>query len=140
MFLSKTDLSPSLYPQIRDLIARYSDAIILEHCATAESEIESYLGQRYDIRPELEKTGTDRHKLLLQIARDIAIYQLYQLAETIPSIRVKRYDDAIRLLNDIATGKIIMPGVASAPPPEAGTPASEQIEYGGRTPRAPLYI
>jgi phage gp36-like protein len=139
MFIEKVDLSTSLFPEIRDILARYSDTIILSHCATAESEIESYLSQRYDIRPELEKTGNDRHKLLLQIGRDIAIYHLYQLAETIKNSVVKRYDDAIRLLDDIAKGKIILPGVASAPPPEAGTPAGDQIAFGSRTPRAALY-
>lgn len=139
MFLQITDLSVSLYPEIRDLLARYSDTVILAHCATAESEIESYLSQRYNIRPELEKVGDARHKLLLQIARDIAIYHLYQLAETMKNSVVKRYDDAIRLLNDLAKGKIIMPGVPSAPLPETGTPTGDQIGHGGRTPRAPLY-
>lgn len=139
MFLDKVDLSISLYPGIRDMIAQYSDAIILEHCATAESEIESYLAQRYHIRPELEKEGTARHKLLLQIARDIATWHLYQLAETIPVKILERYKEAIRLLNDIAKGKIIMPGVPSAPEPEPGTPAGDQIGFGSRPPRAPLY-
>ncbi len=139
MFVTKIDLSTSLYPEIRDILARYSDTIILAHCATAESEIESYLAQRYYIRPELEKNGDARHKLLLQIARDIAIYHLYQLAETIPAKVVKRYDDAIRLLQEIAKGKIIMPGVPSAPLPEEGTPAGDGIGWGGRTPRAPLF-
>lgn len=139
MFVTKIDLSTSIYPEIRDILARYSETITLTHCATAESEIESYLAQRYYIRPELEKIGDTRHKLLLQIARDIAIYHLYQLAETIPAKVVKRYDDAIRLLEDIAKGKIIMPGVPSAPPAEEGTPSADGIGWGHRPPRAPLF-
>jgi len=132
-------MSPALYPEVRDLIARYSDVNIEEHCMTAESEVESHLAQRYHIRPELDKTGTERHKLLLQITRSIAIWNLYQLTETIPNKVVKRYDDAIRLLRDIAKGTIIMPGVPSALPPSAGTPAGDQISFGGRAPRAPLF-
>lgn len=139
MFLDKVDLSVSLYPGIRDMIAQYSDAIILEHCATAESEIESYLSQRYHIRPELEKVGSERHKLLLQVARDLAIWHLYQLAETIPVKVLTRYEQAIRLLEDFQKGKAVLPGVPSAPDPDPGTPAGDQIGFGSRPPRAPLY-
>lgn len=139
MFLTKEDLSPSLYPEIRTLLARSSDAIILQHCATAEQTIESYLSRRYHIRPELDKIGANRNDLLLQIARDLAIYYLYQLAETIPAIRVKNYDNAMEILRDYANGTINLPGVPAAPEPEEGTPDSQGVSYGSRPPRAPLF-
>lgn len=75
MFLSKTDLATSLYPEISQLIARYSEAIILAKLGVAESEIETYLCQRYLIRPELEKVGDARNKFLISIVTDLAIYQ-----------------------------------------------------------------
>lgn len=139
MFLTKTDLSSGVFPEIRDELTRYSDAVISVHCTTAEYEVESYLAQRYLIRPELEKTSTARHPLLVQVTRDIAIWHLYQTAETIPNKVVKRYDDAIRILESYASGKTILPGVPSAPPPDAGTPAGDQIGFGSRPPRAPLF-
>lgn len=139
MFISIADLSIALYREVQELIARYSEATVLENCMTAESEIETYLCRRYNIRTELEKQGDSRHKLLLQIARDIAIYRLYQLSESIPQIRVKRYDDAIRLLKDIASGDITMPGVPAAESPEEGTPDAKMISYGGMKQRPPFY-
>lgn len=139
MFIQKTDLSVSLYPEVRDMLARYSDVVISEDCQTAESEMEGYLAQRYDIRPELEKTGDARHKFLMQLCVSIAIWNLYQRAETIPNKVVKRYDDAIKSLRDMAKGLIVMPGVASAPQPEPGTPNGDQIGHGSRVPRAALF-
>lgn len=138
MFLTKTDLSSAIYPEVRDMLTRYSDALILVHCSNAVAEMESYLAQRYNIRPELEKTGDLRNQLLVQIARDIAIWNLYQHAETIPNKVVKRYEEAKDYLRDLAKGDIILPGVGSAPKPPVGTPAGDQIGYGGKLPRAPL--
>jgi phage gp36-like protein len=137
MFLSITDLSTSLYPEVRDLLARYSETVVLEHCATAESTVLSFLAARYDIAPELAKTGTERHKLLLSIARDIAIYELYQLAETLPAKVVKRHDDARALLRDMAKGLVVLPAVPPAPVSETPSGA-DSIGYGSRRRRASL--
>jgi phage gp36-like protein len=134
MFLSITDLSTSLYPEVRELLSRSSETVVLAHCATAQSVVESYLAARYHIGPELAKTGTARHSLLLSIARDIAIYELYQLAETLPNKVVKRYDDAIRLLSEIAKGLVVLPAV---PPAPIDTPSgADMIGYGSRTRRS----
>ncbi len=139
MFLTKTDLSSGVFPEIRDELARYSDSVILGHCSTAEYEVEGRLSQRYHIRPELEKLETDRNPLLVQITRDIAIWHLYQVAETLPNKVAKRYEDALQTLKDIASGVMILANVPSAPPASEGTPVGDQIGFGSRTPRAPLF-
>lgn len=139
MFLEKKDLSDSLDHGIRDMLAKHSESVVLSHCATAESVVESYLSRRYLIRPELEKTGNDRNKMLLSVARDLAIYYLYSNSEQIPAIRVKNYDNAIKILDDFKSGDIMLPGVPAAPGPEEGSPDANAISYGGRPPRAPLY-
>lgn len=138
MFITSPDLSTGLYPEIKQLLARFSETVILIACKTAESEVESYLSKRYLIRPELEKPTEERDHLLVMICRDIAIYHLYAVAETIPDKVEKRYDDAIRILEDYATGKMILVGVPAAPKPETGTPEADQVGFGGRPPRAPL--
>lgn len=139
MFLDKKDLSDSLDYSIRDMLAKSSDPVILSHCQTAESVVESYLSRRYLIRPELEKTGGNRNKLLLSVARDLAIYYLYNNSEQIPNIRVKNYDNAIKILDDFKAGDIMLPGVPAASGPEEGSPDANAISYGGRPPRAPLF-
>lgn len=136
MFITKPDLGGTLQPEIRDLIARFHDAIIAEKCTVAEAEIETWLCAKYNIRPELEKTSDTRNKLLFQTAVDIAIYHLYVLAGTaIPNIRVKRYEDAIRRLEWLAKGTIVLPGVPPAPDDGPGAPLVGNIAWGSNTKR-----
>lgn len=118
MFLTKKDLDASLYPEISQLMSRYSDAIIDMNLATAEGEISTMLGARYDIGPELTKTGDSRHRYLLSLARDLAIYHLYSLQETIPAHRTKRYDQAIAMLKMMQDGRSTLPGVPYLPTPD----------------------
>ncbi|MEZ0611941.1 phage protein Gp36 family protein [Fibrella sp. WM1] len=115
MFLTRQDLSASLYPEIAGAIANYSETIIRMQLARAEGEIETYLANRYLIRPELEKVGEARHEFLLGLARDLAIYHLYALQETIPEHREKRYDQAIAILRLIQKGESALPGVPMVP-------------------------
>ncbi|GAB3734965.1 phage protein Gp36 family protein [Spirosoma lituiforme] len=137
MFLTKADLDSSLYPEISSMISRYSDAIINMNLVAAEGEIDMYLAARYAIRTELDKTGENRHAYLLTIARDLAIYHLYSLQETIPAHREKRYEQAITLLKLIQQGKSTLPGVDPAPVADAPDAAS-QIGYGGNARRPTL--
>lgn len=137
MFLTITDLSTTLYPEVRDLLARYSEAVVLAHCATAESIVQSFLSPRYDIGPVLAITGQGRHGLLLAIARDLAIYELYQLAETLPAKVVKRHDDAMQLLREIATGLIVLAGVPPAPVAEIPG-GGDGVAHGSRARRSSL--
>lgn len=138
MFINEEDLSTGLYPEIKGLLSRFSQVAILTACKTAEREIESYLSKRYLIRPELEKATEERDALLVMVCRDMAIFHLYAPAETLPGRVVKRYDEAIRVLEDYATGKMTLPGVPAAPEPETGTPDANMIGFGSRPPRALL--
>jgi phage gp36-like protein len=138
MFITSPDLSTGLYPEIKNTLARFDEIVILAACKVAERELEDYLAKRYLIRPELEKEAAARDPLLVMICRDIAIYHLYAPSETLPNKVVKRYEDAIRILEDYATGKMILTGVPAAPAPDVTTPEGSQIGYGGRPPRPTL--
>ncbi len=138
MFITKKDLDASLYPEVADLISRYTDAIINMNLANAIGEIQTMLGARFDIDTALAKTGVDRHPYLLSLARDLAIYHLYSLQETIPKHREKRYDQAIEMLKLIQQGKSTLPGVDLAPVPENPVTAG-QIGWGSGKPR-PTWI
>lgn len=138
MFLTSKDLDASIYPEITALMTRFGEAIVNMHIATAVSEIQTMLGSRYDIDPVLAKTGNDRHPYLLSLARDMTIYHIYSVMETIPTHRVKRYDQAIEMLKMMQQGKSTLPGVD--PVPVADTPAvSGQIAWGS-TPRRPSLV
>lgn len=116
MFISSSDLNSSLYPEIQAAISRGQSILVDIHINEALGYIESRLMVKYDIRGEFEKTGTARHPLLLKLAKDISVYYLYDLPETIPAKRVKAFDDAVKYLDQLVKGEAVLAGV---PPPDA---------------------
>ncbi len=138
MFLTKADLTTNITPEITALLTRYSEAVVDAHLVTAISTIRTYLAPRYDIGPELEKTGDARYGLLLNMGKDIAIYLLYSIAETTPAIRIKRYDEAMMMLKALARGEAALDGV----PPvviDPITPIAGGIAFGSNPRRPSLY-
>lgn len=137
MFLNKSDLDATVYPEIVSLMTRYGDAIVNMNFNRAEGDLEAFLSGRYDIGAELAKTGNARNKYLLSLSLDLAIYYIYTLQETIPAHRTKRYEQAIAMLKMIQDGKSTLPGVDPAPVPDP-LPLSGQIGFGSNPRRAQL--
>lgn len=137
MFLTPEDLNVSAYPELVNGKVRYDQAILLAHLSTAQSTIDAHLCGRYLIGPELEKTGDDRHALLVQIGRNLAIYYVYGSSPTIPDKIEKDYDRALKMLAMYAKGELILSGVP-APPTDAVTTANG-IAGGSTPPRTSYY-
>lgn len=113
-YLSASELNSSLYPEIQMAISRGQSLTVELHINEALSYIQSKLSVKYDIETEFQKTGAERNNLLLKFAKDIAIYYLYDLPETIPDKRVKAYDDAVKFLDDVVKGKALLVGIPKA--------------------------
>lgn len=137
MFIGRTDLDATVYPEISSIMLRYSEVVFNACASRAEGDLESYLAARYDISAELTKTGTSRNAYLLSLAITLAIYYIYTLQETIPAHRQKMYDQAITVLGLIRDGKQTLPGVDPAPVPDPPT-VSGQIGYGSNARRPTL--
>ncbi len=101
-----------------DYIVASADAVkILQQCSeekriTAEDmaieEISGYLRCRYDTDKIFAAKGSDRNKVIVMYACDVA---LYHLNSWLPmkmghEIRKERYERAIKWLNDVQGGKI----------------------------------
>lgn len=96
-------------------------ARLAESIDTAADEIDAYIGGRY----ALPVSGAVP-PILVKLNADIAIYNLYsRVKESIPELRQKRYDAAVKLLEKIAEGKI---SIGIQPPPDA--PAAGGYEGG----------
>lgn len=140
MYISPDELGSNLYPEIQTAINRGETTVAETHINTALQLITSKLASRYAIATELTRTGTARNSLLVNIAKDVAIYYLYSTQETIPNIRVKRYDDAIALLDKLAEGTNILVGVEAAEPPETGQPNVQgDVSHGSKPKRGDYY-
>jgi phage gp36-like protein len=75
----------------------------------AQGEVDGWLQERYDV--PLDPVPA----LIKRACIDVAIPNLYsRKVETLPDVRVKRYDNAIKLLARIADGKLSL-GIAVQP-------------------------
>lgn len=115
MYITPDDFDKAIYPEIRQAISRNSILYVEHQINIALALIQSKLSARYDIIAEFAKTGNDRNSLLVAIAKDIAIYYLYETQESIPDHRVKRYDDQIAFLKELTRGEADLAGIPSAP-------------------------
>lgn len=133
-YITIQDFSQAILLEIRHALSRYSDEIVIQAALRAEREMESRLSARYKIADELAKTGAARNAMLVGVCVDIAIYYLYGTQESIPNIRVKKYDDAVAILRDIAKGLSNLTGLPLAPAEGTGSIAGN-IAHGSQTKR-----
>ena len=134
-YLTAAELNTSLYPEIQSAISRGQSTTIELHINEALSFVQAKLSTRYDMIAEFQKTGADRNNLLLKFIKDIAIYYLYDLPETIPSKRVKAHDDAIDFINDLVKGQAVLAGVPPAQTDDDTTTIGGTISYGSEQKR-----
>ncbi len=138
MYLNKTDIEGAgMYPEILETISR-EDEHITTAIEEAMSEVAAYLQARYDIDLEFQKTGTNRHNLIVKIVRDIAIYNIYNISSPVnmPEIRVQLYKDRIAFLKDVMAEKAVIKGLSRLTDPKGG---SSYIRFGGNKPRTNHY-
>lgn len=111
MFLTENDYIVASEKSIN--VLQQSDPARREKAeAMAIEEMCGYLRERYDTALIFQTTDQKRNDLIVMYACDIA---LYHLASWLPGkmgfeIREKRYDQAIKWLQGVQTGKI-MPGL-----------------------------
>lgn len=108
MYVQKTDYIGRISASLLDiLIAENPISIIAEISKEAEDIIASMAGVLYDIAPEFAKTAGARNYYLLNLAKSIGLYFIYQRAddEQIPEKVIKNYDDAMDDLEKISIGK-----------------------------------
>ena len=133
-FITKTDLDQDIYNEILSGITRANDAKVSTACAEAQAEINGYLCARYDSTDLFSKTGDNRNKTILAIARTIVIYKLHKVCNSMPELIRLEYEDTIKLLDKIQSGKFILEGAKLVGQTETEIPTT-QISRSGNTKR-----
>lgn len=102
------DFNTHLYPELIAAIDREEDEILSDAIASAEGEAMGYLS-RFDIDTLFAREEDDRDKTLLMYLKDMAVWHFIVLANpnTDMELRKTRYDDAIKWLKGIQSGKIV---------------------------------
>ena len=134
-FITTEDYDASIHREILDALLRHdsdvSDSAIVEICEDrAIEEMRCYLSKYYDCDAIFSATGSDRNPLILMMAVDIAVYQIfcqhnpYKMSE----IRKERYNRAVEWLKAVAAANITIDGAPRLPEEELHANSPWQIE------------
>lgn len=99
-------------------------AKVAQAIADADGEIDGYVGARYAV--PLSPVPA----IILKLAVDIAIYNLFSRRDEVPENRAERYKNAIRFLEQVAKGGISL----GADDPEGSPPATEAPRMSSQNP------
>ncbi|MCX6210130.1 MAG: DUF1320 family protein [Bacteroidetes bacterium] len=116
MYVTKGDYKSKISVELLDiLLAEDENGILAMSSKTAEDTIATTAGVLYNVADEFTKTTTARNYYLLNLAIDIALYNIYQRSddEQVPEKVIKNHDDALEALQKISIGKQAL----NLPPP-----------------------
>jgi phage gp36-like protein len=127
MFLTITDYEALIKNIELSRIINFNHTLRLQCESTAQSIIESYLRDKYDVALIFGQVGNARHPIMMKIMIDIALYELFSriTPDQIPDIRKERYEQDILWLKDIAKN-LISVDLPLLPIPE-GDPTSSSV-------------
>ncbi|MFC0182528.1 Protein of unknown function [Pseudarcicella hirudinis] len=134
-YVTTTDLNAALYEEIQQSISRDNSNPPETAINNAMDLVAAKLSLRYNIAAEFAKTGDSRNSLLVMYVRDIAIYFLYKLPESVPAKRKFAYEEAISFLLECQQGLSVIQGLDPAPVSE--NPAASDRIAAGYEPRRP---
>lgn len=99
-FLAKSDLLLYILVDELDEITRGDDTLVLSAILSAVAEARMYLYDSFEVDQIFNKTGDDRHALLVNLVADIAIYLLVSRVQAGQDVedRKARYDRARKFL------------------------------------------
>jgi phage gp36-like protein len=140
MYLTPTELTTHIYPEIADEISREDDSIIEKAISEAIQEAKSYLS-RFDLMKIFGNDATEpivEDENLKSKVKDIAVWRLVRLANPNISMALARtnYEDAIRWMKDVQKGTADPEGWPYKPTDQT-TPLTEgaAIGWGSNTKR-----
>lgn len=138
MYITKDDVEKGIFKEHLKALSR-DDINIETAIEEAELEVKSFLTARYNIEGELQKTGTNRNKLVVKWVRCIAIWNIYNIASqvTIPESRKLEYQNAITALKLVQKEQQTVDGLERRTDSTNG--GSNYIKFGGNSPRTNHY-
>ncbi len=132
-FIELTDYDASIHREILDALLRQdaTESAVIEVCENrALAVIRSLIGTRYDCDKIFAETGDNRNQLVLRVALDIAIYEIFcqHNPYKMSDIRKERYDDAMEWLREVRDYKANIDGAPLLPEDTLSDNSPWQIE------------
>lgn len=109
--VTEEDFKTHMYAELIGAIGRNDQTILPQAIKAAEGEAEGYLS-RFDTDTLFAAVGEERDPTLLMYVKDMAAWHFITLANpnTDLEFRKTRYEDAVRWLKGIQSGKIVPKG------------------------------
>lgn len=128
MYLTTTDLEMGIQEEVLTVITRNRQKAE-QAIADAVAEVRSYLCARYDMDIELSKTGADRSPMVVKVARDIALFNCYNISNPVnmPESRREAYNNAINYLKSVQSERASIEGLVRL----NESSGSNYVSYGG---------
>lgn len=133
MYLDTNDLKHGIHGEMLNVITRYAENTE-QAISEAQSEVESYLTARYDIRAEFAKTGSERSPLVIRLVRDVALYNCFKISNPVnmPEVRRDAYRDTIAFLKDVQAERASIDALTRR---TGTTGTSSYVSFGGNRKR-----
>lgn len=131
MYVTKSDYKGRISVDLLNmLLAEDENAILAQSSKVAEDTITTMAGKLYNVTAEFAKTTTARNYYILSMAINIALYQIYNIAddEQVPEKIIKNYDDTMDELQKISIGKALLSLPANDTGNDSGsTPGTDEV-------------
>jgi phage gp36-like protein len=134
MYLTEIDLKKGIYAETLAVLTRDDPNTVNQAIGEAVEEVRGYLCARYDIDSEFRKSGEERNVRVVNLVREIAVYNCYKISNmaNMPDTRQQIYKDTIQSLIRIQEEKESIPGLGRLSSTSGG---SNYIAFGGNKPR-----
>ncbi len=138
MYVEKNDIQSGIPEPHLKVITENNDENITTAIKDAMSLVAAYIGARYDIQKEYEKTGANRNVLVVKMVKTISLYNLYSSSNRVNMPESAKEDNlsTLRVLKDIQSEKAQLFGLTRLTDKD-GT--SSYIKIGGNAPRSNHY-
>jgi phage gp36-like protein len=119
-FINIPDYDARIHREILDALVRNDESIIEIIEDQSISLMRSYLNSRYDCNAIFSATGNERNGLILMMALDITVYNIFSVhnPQKISQITKDRYDRAMEWLRQVNKGQTNIDGAPLLSPEE----------------------
>ena len=116
-FIEIPDYDARIHREILDALVRQDESIIEIIEDQSIALMRSYLNSRYDCDKVFSATGTERNNLILMMALDISVYNIFCVhnPQKMSQITKDRYERAITWLKEVSSGKATIDGAPLLP-------------------------
>ncbi len=130
-YLNKNDLIVVAYERFIDESSTDQMYILQDTEARGIAYLKTVLGTRYNVNAIFDETEPIRNELIIQILSRWVVYNIIRrnAARKVPTDYKEDYDEAMKILKDIATGVIVLDGVPT-PTDENGNPSNSNTIFG----------